>query len=311
MQLGRLKDHLEKLRFFKAIVEAGSISRAAAHLAISQSSLSHSIMTLEEALEVRLLERKPRGVGLSEAGKILYDFAKRLELDVISVESRLHAPVAENSGHLRVATHETIAVHVWPQFLRALREKYPQIHVSLFSGRIDPIVEGVLNRDYHLSVTVEPLPHPKLEVTKLYSGGFGLFAAAKEKCQIFPQLRKAQISRSEIKDIPVMTDVHAHIKQGLPIPRYLSELQLGSPFLHEVNSFEAAIRLTAQGLGIAAIPIRNAQEAVSQKLVREIQVKGILQKNFGAYNICAAFRKDDSSINTIKTLVSELNSFFV
>ncbi len=310
MKTGFLKDHLEKLVAFKTVVDVGSISGAALVLNISQSSLSHSMMTLEEAIDTQLLERKSRGVELTETGQVLYDFSKRLHLDVISVESRLHAPKDENSGHLRLATHETLAVHVWPRFLRALKEKYPQIQVSLFSGRVDPIVEGVINNDYHLSVTVEPVSHSKIEKVYLYSGNFGLYVGPKENCDLFPQLKKTMLMPSDIQNIPVMTDVHAHIEQGLPIPRYLSELNLGSTHLYEVNSFEAAIRLSSQGLGIAAIPTRNAEEAVAQKLIRKIQVKGVPEKRFGAYSICAAYRTDDTSLKIIKILISELKKFF-
>lgn len=310
MRTGFLKDHLEKLIAFKVVVDVGSISRAATVLSISQSSLSHSMMTLERAIDTQLLNRKSRGVDPTDAGRVLYDFAKRLQLDIASLESRLYSPADKNSGHLRLATHETLAVHVWPRFLKKLNEKYSQIHISLFSGRVDPIVQGIISDDYHVGVTVEPLSHPKIEMTKLYSGSFGLYVGVKENGSVFSQLKKSTLSVEDLRGIPVMTDVHAHIKQGLPISRYLSELKLGAHHSYEVNSFEAAMRLSAQGLGVAAIPTRNAEEAVNQGLIRKIRVKGISNKTFGAYNICAAYRKDNASLKTIQILISELKVFF-
>ena len=228
----------------------------------------------------------------------------------MSVETRLLAPTEENSGHLRIATHETLAVHVWPIFLKSLKEDYPQIHLSLYSGRVDTIIDGVINGDYHMSVSVEPTAHPKIEKIKLYEGCFGLFAGPKRNCNLISKLKKNEITLEELRDVPVMTDSHAHIKQGLPIPMYLAERQIGNPLSYEVNSFEAAIRLASQGLGVAAIPIKNAEEALKQKLIRKIDVPGVSNKDFGNYNVCASFRSDNSHLKIINIILERLKIFF-
>src|SRR3974390_2877578 len=65
------------LALFHAVAEAGSVTRAGESLRISQPAVSKQILELEEALEVRLMERLPRGIRLTEAGRLLAEYAQR------------------------------------------------------------------------------------------------------------------------------------------------------------------------------------------------------------------------------------------
>ena len=68
---------LELYRVFKAVAETGNISAAAQNLYISQSAISQSIKQLENQLDVRLFMRTPRGVNLTEEGRMLYEYVSR------------------------------------------------------------------------------------------------------------------------------------------------------------------------------------------------------------------------------------------
>ena len=66
---------LRQLRYFIAIADAGVLSRAAETLNVAQSALSHHVAALETDLGVKLLERRPRGIALTAAGRRLYEHA--------------------------------------------------------------------------------------------------------------------------------------------------------------------------------------------------------------------------------------------
>jgi len=66
---------LRQLRYFIAIADAGVLSRAAETLNVAQSALSHHVAALETDLGVKLLERRPRGMALTAAGRRLYEHA--------------------------------------------------------------------------------------------------------------------------------------------------------------------------------------------------------------------------------------------
>ena len=113
-----------------------------------------------------------------------------------------------------------------------------------------------------------------------------------------------------IKNIPIVTDINAHIQQGLSIPRYLQTIGLTPPGTFEVTSFEAALRLASNGLAIAVVPKQNALEAIKMKLVREIKIREIPNRKFGEYSIHTSSLKNSYSENLVKLTTKELQEFF-
>ncbi|MFZ4715558.1 MAG: LysR family transcriptional regulator [Bacteriovoracaceae bacterium] len=297
MQQLYLKDHIEKLYPFKIIADLGGLTAAAQALGVGQSGLSHSLKSLEDILETTLFIRQPRGIALTAEGKILYEFSKTLFHLVDQIELQIKNTGKEQIGILKIATHETLATHIWPTFMKKAVSLFPHIEVSLTSGRIDPIIHDVLNGSVDIALTVEPLNDPKLLVTPIYTGDFGFYTFAKDK--------RKSISVRELDDIPILTDNQAHFKQGMPIPQYLalSGLKLKRSF--SLNSFEAAISLSASEVGICTVPKRNAMRAVSEGKIKEIKVKGLMNKPFGTYTICATYLKSSQN-KMIQPFVAEL-----
>lgn len=305
-----LYQHLEKIRVFKVISDVGSFTLASQTLRLSQSTLSYSIQTLEEVLNISLFKRSRCGITLTESGKVLYEFSKRLELDVESVVEKITHPELLLSGRLRIATHETLAVHIWPKFISSFGDEHPQVKIFLTSGRIDSIVKGVLNRDLHLALTVSPHFHEDLEVVPIYSGHFKFFASAHTKTAKILALKQNALTLKELNQVPVFTDTGAHLKQGTSLAHYFNENGIRSHLQYEVTSFEASIRLAQQGLGIAALPDRNAREALKNKTLREVTIRGLRDKKFGPYSICAFGLKHDMETPLLKLLVAKLRAHF-
>jgi LysR family nitrogen assimilation transcriptional regulator len=139
---------LRPLRHFTAIVEMGSLSRAAAHVGIAQPALSHQVAALEGELGVKLLHRGPRGVTPTDAGRTLYRHAQVLlrQLDQVRRAVNLGDSV---SGTVSVGLSVTTAEILSLPLLRKLQAEHPAIRLELvalprrllgemlFSGRLD------------------------------------------------------------------------------------------------------------------------------------------------------------------------------
>ncbi|MGK0715247.1 LysR family transcriptional regulator [Leucobacter sp. W1153] len=125
---------LRTLRYFAAVVEAGSLTAAAAQLRLSQPSLSVAIGKLETELGVRLLERSPRGVEPTSAGRTLLDAASRLIGDADDVVEGLRRQGAGLAGRITIAAVPALMWRRMPELLRAHAREAPEVEITL----VDP-----------------------------------------------------------------------------------------------------------------------------------------------------------------------------
>lgn len=125
---------LRTLRYFAAVVEAGSITAAATALRLSQPSLSVAIGRLETELGVTLLVRSPRGVEPTSAGRYLLDASSRVLGDVEEIGRNLQRYGAGLAGSLTIAAVPVLMWRRLPRLLRAYAEEAPEVELRL----VDP-----------------------------------------------------------------------------------------------------------------------------------------------------------------------------
>ncbi len=123
--------NLDLLRSFLAIVEDGSLNKAAERLRVSQSTLTRQMQTLEDEVGGRLLERSKTGVALTAAGYTLHDRARPLlnAFDAALVETRKVA--RGKSSQLRLGYMMSAAADYLHPALTALRRAHPEVKVIL------------------------------------------------------------------------------------------------------------------------------------------------------------------------------------
>jgi DNA-binding transcriptional LysR family regulator len=130
-------------RMFVGVVQAGSLSAAAARLGIPLPTLSRRIRDLERQLKVQLLERSARGTKLTDAGSRLYEHASRGIEALLEAEQAVVSDQARLKGRLRLSLPQT--VEPWWELLAAFQRRYPDIQVYVYSTerRVDLIEDGI------------------------------------------------------------------------------------------------------------------------------------------------------------------------
>ena len=123
--------NLDLVRTFFAIIEHGSLNRAAVRLRLSQSTLTRQMHALEHAIGGRLLERTPGGVALTSAGHALADGMRPLlaQFDTVIEETRNLA--CGKRVQLRIGYLLSAAADYLHPALRALRKSHPEVKVKL------------------------------------------------------------------------------------------------------------------------------------------------------------------------------------
>lgn len=157
--------NFRQLRYFVAIVEEGSFSKAARSLHIAQPSLSQHIVNLEDNLGAQLLIRTPKGVTPTAAGDVLYLHAKKIAAQLKQAQDDVRLEADTPKGEVALVLPLMLSQHVPALLMKRIYADYPEIKLRIIealslegytlieTGRVDI---GMLGSD-------EPLKHINAE----------------------------------------------------------------------------------------------------------------------------------------------------
>jgi DNA-binding transcriptional LysR family regulator len=243
----------DRVRVFRAVAEAGSFTRAAETLNLSQSAISRQIGALEEDLGTPLFHRHARGLELTEQGEILLETANEVAARMATVETRLSETKDRPAGHLRI--NATIGIGaIWlASTLKEFLDLYPEITVSLL------VVDAELDlsmREADVAIRLTPPRQPDLIQKKLMTVHTHLYAAP-EYLETAPPLQSADdldrhrliVYGSEATPAPVPSlnwvVVAGRDDQDPRPPRRAALL---------VNNVYGMLRAAERGVGVASLP---------------------------------------------------------
>ena len=127
-------ERLKGMSIFAKVVELGSFTAAARQLHLSVSSISQIVAKLEDELQVKLLNRSTRSIGLTEAGKIYYQGCRRMLAEASQVHEQLYAFNNTPIGILRIGCSSTMAQNVLSAMTSDMLLEYPGLSVNLVTG---------------------------------------------------------------------------------------------------------------------------------------------------------------------------------
>ena len=148
---------LRQLRYFVAIAEEGSFTRAAARLHIAQQSLSEQVRTLEAQLGATLFERSSRGVTLTDVGAVLLREARPVLARAERAAEAVRRAARGEQGELRVGFLSTVANHFMAPVVRAFRERHPGVTLHTEDLPIAALVAGLRDGTLDAGVSRPPL----------------------------------------------------------------------------------------------------------------------------------------------------------
>lgn len=239
-----MRHQLDKLHYFHAIVQAGSFNEAAIRLHVTQPALSYAMKQLELHLGVTLLRRDHRLIELTEAGQTLATFCDRLFPDIEQLEERLRSDSPRHA--VSFGTFHSIATYLVPG-LDAIFADEPDMSLKIVTGRSSDIVVELAAGRLDLALVVEKPSARGLNNIEIYRDAYGLFtsSATTEKARPAPAL----VTMSDARD-----------RDGRSIGEFIAELELPFARHYEVDSFDVASELIANGAGVGVLPHRVAKK---------------------------------------------------
>jgi LysR family transcriptional regulator for metE and metH len=257
---------LRHLRTLLALLEAGSVSRAAALQNVTQSALSHQLKALEEFYGLTLFERKSAPVQFTPAGRRLLDLAQAVIPAVEKAERDIARLGGHGAGKMRIAVECHTCFDWLMPSMDALRLRWPEVEQDIVSGfQSDPV--GLLHQDRADVAIVsevdaderDVLVHPLFEfdIVAILPLGHPLLAR--------DHLEAADFAGQTLITYPVPDEMLDLVRQvlrpaGVEPPRRTTELTV------------AMLQLVASGRGFAALPLWAVQTYLQRGYVAQQRI---------------------------------------
>ena len=243
-----------QLRFLLAVVDAGSLSRAAAQLRVSQPALSQRMTQLERELGVQLLERGPRGVRPTRAGLDFYRDAHRLvrQFDHLAAAA---SDRQEVRGLVAVGIPSGAAVHLAAPLLSWTREHCPGVRLELFESMSGYVAELFDQGRMDLAVVYLPGPPDRHDDVPLYAEDLWLVGEPPE-----PPPHGDRIALRDLEGVPIVAPGTRSSLRSL-IEQALRAEQVTPRVVADVESLGTMVRIAESGEACAILPLSSTSGA--------------------------------------------------
>ena len=158
-----------RLKVFASVAKNLSFTKASQELFISQPSVTKHIQELEAAYQTRLFERKGNSIILTEAGRVFWEYSKRILEGYSRLEYEMSLLRNVHSGELRLGASTTIAQYVLPPLLAHFAERFPQITLNLLSGNSAQIEKALTEHRIDLGLVEGNARQQNLKYTAFMS----------------------------------------------------------------------------------------------------------------------------------------------
>ncbi|WP_316156080.1 LysR family transcriptional regulator [Cupriavidus sp. BIC8F] len=237
-------DRIDLMQTFVRIVEAGSLSMAAAQLQTTQPTVSRRLQTLERLLGVRLLQRSTHAMKLTEDGERCYERAKELVADWTMFEADVRGVGHAPAGTLRVVVPHAFGQELLVGPLAGFLQQYPEVSVEwLLHDRTPDFIAEAIDCAIHVGEVHEPgvvavrladVPRAVIAAPSLFEGK--PLPRRPEDLEALPWLALRTFYRNEI----VLQNTQTQARQGIAFQPRMS-----------TDSLYALHSATRLGLGVA------------------------------------------------------------
>jgi LysR family nitrogen assimilation transcriptional regulator len=236
---------LARLKYFVAVADAGSFSRAAAALHLSQPALSRQVLLLEEDLGQRLFERTGRGAVLTDAGAALREHAR----GILELADRARADLRERQliprGRLTVGLPPRVAHVLTADLVERFHAQFPQAAITVVEGLSIRLREELVAGRVDLAIVFDPPSTPQIQAETLVREPLVLISVR----PLPPRLRLAEVAQRAL----VMPSGPHALRQLLE--QHTRPRGLPLKLVAEVDSVQTVLSLVARGVADTVLPV--------------------------------------------------------
>lgn len=236
------------LRLFVSAADEGSIARAAAREHLSASALSRRVADLEHAFGTALLVRSPRGIELTEAGRLVYERGLQLEAGLAALLRDVQSSRGQVEGTVRLYANESSVVGFLPERLQRFGQAYPKVSIALQERLSGEVLRACLDDVADVGVCIAPSVPAGLDAWHFADDPLMVLLPAGHALAAAASLPFAEIARHPL----------VCVQTGGALDRQLRERAAAAGLALQiavaVHSFDGVARMVEAGLGLAVLP---------------------------------------------------------
>jgi LysR family nitrogen assimilation transcriptional regulator len=248
---------LKQLRLFSAVAEFGGFSRAAVAISIAQPVLSRQIKALETELGVKLLYRNGRGIVLTEAGKLLDQYAKGILESASRATSEIAALRSNPRGNVVIGMPPSVGFVLTEPLVRQFRQTYPSIAMRVIEGFSGHVLEWLVTGRIDVAVLYNAPRTANVLSEPLLQDELFLLGAVKNPVELPP----GPVPAKRLAELPMILPSSPHGLR-LVVDHVLGKAGIKlNPHL-EVDAMPSTLNLVEKGVGYTILSYSSVHHLV-------------------------------------------------
>lgn len=250
--------NLRDLGYFIALADHLHFGKAAAASFVSQPTLSTQIRKLEEELGVALVERAPRNVMLTPAGREVAARARRVMADIEQMREAARRSQDPEAGRVTLGLFPTLGPYLLPHVVPAIRARFPQLELLLVEEKSDVLLERLQQGRLDAALLALPVGDEQLETAFLFEEPFVLAVP-----ETHPLAGRGRISLDDLADerLLLLADGHCLRDQALDVCQLAGASEKGE---FQATSLETLRQMVAADVGVTLLPTLAVKPPVAR-----------------------------------------------
>jgi len=270
---------LQQMEALIYLVEEGSFSRAAKKMLLTQPALTKNIQNIEDCLDVRLVNRSTTGISLTQDGKIIYEYARRIVKLRNEATEKILTLHENTSGSIYVTASTIPATYILPRALSAFRKKHSDIRVYIKTADSEEAMNMVLDKETEIGCIGKKPQNKKMAAEPLWKDRLVLAVPKGHRW-----LKKKSITLNELSQEPFIAREKGSATRDV-LESYLKETKSISlsqlDVCGELGSSEAIKEAIIAGLGVSIISIHAIKRELAADTLFEVPIQGLkMERNF-------------------------------
>lgn len=258
--------------YFVEVVEAGSISRAAAALHATQPGVTNRIKAIERHLDVKLLNRGTSGVTPTPEGALFYKRAKRIMRELHAAEEEIAIPKGKLAGRIRFALSHSSSFILGSPLAEAVMTHLPEAQFSLAVGTSFEVFEKLMHEEADLALLFQDGLSPKTYSEALVEEELFLIVPA----DMSALSNRSSIHASEVADIKLIMGSTDQRQFGTrQIRTQFANASVDLQIVGEMNSMSSLLDFVIATKAATILPWAGARKQEETGVVRRLRIDGV------------------------------------